>query len=293
MVAEAAANNYSGYNLDWELGHGDGAPVGSEHAASFVAFANKFKAQLGGGLLLSIDIINSNIDGTYCSNNNAYLDFEQLAASSIDRFIMEDYTAKPGGASSSCQIEPLNHSAPVGCDNSFTGQLNLVCSGGLPADKVVIGLLASSTGSNPIVGHAMTQLESYGFTKVAVFPEAEQSGDYTFLSSNGLVTGLDADQSDWFNVLRQFLSVPLAPPAPPGPAVTCDNGTVGTCLDATFCCSTFGYCYNDCKHCCASYYSGPKSAFLSRRPSHTCTAAQFLSAYRVKHYGSPLCPPHA
>ena len=64
MVAEARANGYAGYNLDWELGFGSGAAVGSAYAAKFVAFVNKFKAALG-SLLLTVDVVNSNVDGSY------------------------------------------------------------------------------------------------------------------------------------------------------------------------------------------------------------------------------------
>ena len=43
---------------------------------------------------------------------------------------------------------------------------------------------------------------------------------------------------------------------------------VGTCADPTQCCSKYGYCYNDCDHCCAYYFSGPHSAPLIRNKPH-------------------------
>jgi len=173
------------------------------YAGKFVAFVNKFKAQLGSGLLLTVDVIASNVDGDNCSGNNGYLDLHQLAGSAIDRLIIEDYTSTLGsGSSAGCQPVTLDHNNPAPCDPSFVGQLNLMCSGGFPANKVVVGLQTVSSGTNPIAGQALSALESRGFTKVAVFPSAEGTGDYTYLSSAGLV----ADKPDWYSLLEQFLA---------------------------------------------------------------------------------------
>ena len=263
MVQEAADNGYAGYNLDWELGSGSGAAVGSSYAAKFVAFVNSFKAQLG-GLLLTVDVIDSNVDGSYCSDNNGFLDLAQLASSAVDRVIIEDYTPTLGVAGSGCQPVNLDHSNPSDCDPTFVGQLNLMCSGGLPADKVVIGLEAVSTGTNPVAGQAVSLLESYGFTKVAVFPQYEGAGDYAFLSP----AGLNADQADWYSLLRQFLATPPSPPTAPAPPLgpVCGNGVNGTCQDATQCCSVYGYCDTGCDFCCTYYYSGPRGARRLAQP---------------------------
>ena len=195
MVAEARANGYAGYNLDWELGFGSGAAVGSAYAAKFVAFVNKFKAALG-SLLLTVDVVNSNVDGSYCSGNNAFLDLNLLAASAVDRVVIEAYSSTLGGPSTGCHPVVLNHRSPSNCNPTFTGQLNLMCSGGLPATKVVIGLISVSSGTNPIAGRAVSLLEAYGFTKVAVFPQDQGAGAYQFLGAVGLVAG----QHDWFGV---------------------------------------------------------------------------------------------
>jgi len=258
MVQEATDKGYAGYNLDWELAHGSSASVGSGYAAKFVAFINSFKAQLG-GLLLTVDVIDSNVDGTYCSGNNGYLDFQQLAASAVDRIIIEDYTPTVGSASTSCQPVVLDHDNPSDCDATFTGQLNLMCSGGLPAEKVVIGLESLSTGTNPIAGQAVSLIESYGFTKVAVWPQFETSGKY--LSSAGL-----SSYSDWYSLLEQFLSAspPVVPPTAPTPASpVCGHGNKGVCEDPSQCCSIYGYCYTGCDFCCTYYYSGPQGAVVS------------------------------
>ncbi len=60
--------------------------IGAAYADKFVAFVNAFKAALG-PLLLTVDAIASNIDGTYCSNNNGFLDLQKLGASSIDKVV--------------------------------------------------------------------------------------------------------------------------------------------------------------------------------------------------------------
>jgi spore germination protein YaaH len=59
MVQEAVKNGYAGYNLDWEVGS---SPINHAYAAKFVSFVNAFKQALG-PLLLSVDVMVSNIDG--------------------------------------------------------------------------------------------------------------------------------------------------------------------------------------------------------------------------------------
>ena len=207
MTAEAVKNGYSGYNLDWEVG----GTVDYTYASKFVSFVDNFKAALvAAGIknpTLSVDAVVSNVNGSYCSSNTGYLDFPSLAASSIDRVIIEDYVSTPGSATMSCQNVVLDHSNPVGCDYSMTGMLNMMCSpnlGATPAldfGKAVIALEADPSGTNPILGATFSALESYGFEKVAVWPQYQSAAD-PFLSNAN-----DNPASDtWYALLAAFLS---------------------------------------------------------------------------------------
>ena len=60
--------------------------IGAAYADKFVAFVNAFKLALG-PLLLTVDAIASNIDGTWCSDNNGFLDLQKLGASSVDKVL--------------------------------------------------------------------------------------------------------------------------------------------------------------------------------------------------------------
>jgi hypothetical protein len=203
MVQEAVTNGYAGYNLDWEVGSG----VDATYATSFVSFVNAFQSALAAqGMTLSADAVASNINGTWCSSNDGYLDFGQLSTSSLDRLIIEDYTASYGTSYTSCQSVILSAANPVSCplntggtDVTFTGLLNFMCSN-LPAGMVVIGLQTDSTNTNGFAGQAISTLQAYGMDKVAVWPE--QEGTYPYLSSQGLV----ATQADWYAVLAAFLT---------------------------------------------------------------------------------------
>ncbi len=193
MTAEAVANGYAGYNLDWEVG----PTIDGTYADKFVAFVDKFKAALGPhGMSLSVDAIVSNINGTWCSGNSGYLDFPKLSASSIDRVIIEDYVSTLGTATTTCQNVVLSTSSPVACDFTFTGELNMMCLPNLAVDKAVIGLMADPSGTNPIAGAAFSTLKSYGFTRVAVWPQ------YPFMNDSGI----QPPGADWYALLQDFLA---------------------------------------------------------------------------------------
>jgi hypothetical protein len=193
MTTEAVNNGYDGYNIDWEIG----ATIDGTYADKFIAFANKFKAALGPhGMSLSVDAIVSNVNGTWCSGNSGFLDFPKLAASSIDRIIIEDYVDTLGKATTSCQGVVMSTSSPAACDFTFTGELNMMCSPNLPIDKAVIGLMADPTATNPIAGSAFSTLQSYGFTRVAVWPQ------YPFMNTSGIKPA----GSSWYSLLQTFLT---------------------------------------------------------------------------------------
>ena len=202
MVSEAVSNGYAGYNIDWEVT----STTGSAYADKLVTFLNNFKAALAvHSMALSFDVIVSNINGTWCSGNNGYADFAKLSASTVDRIIIEDYTAALGTMSTSCQSAVLSSAAPIACplnangsDVNAIGLFNFMCSN-LPASKIVIGLESFSGASNDIAGQEFTAMEGYGFTNVALWPQAESG--YPFLSNAGYVP----TTSNWYTQLAAFL----------------------------------------------------------------------------------------
>jgi hypothetical protein len=219
MVGELQVSDYDGYNLDWEMGSG----VGGSYASAFVAFVNAFKGALDAAgrqdALVTVDAIVSNVNGTSCSGNNGYLDFRLLQSSSIDRVIIEDYSGTFQSAGwtvpATCTTPlvnvygsaSLNDASPVGCDYTFTGMMIMMCPsnlGSTPAldmSKAVIGLMPSINGTNPIAGEAMALIQSYGFTKVAVWPQYD-SNAYSFMSTEGVVPASEG----WYGLLQGFLS---------------------------------------------------------------------------------------
>ncbi len=192
MTTEAVSNGYGGYNLDWEVG----GAIDGTYAAKFVTFVNAFKAALSPhGLSLSADAIVSNINGTFCSGNSGYLDFGLLATSSIDRVVIEDYLSTLGTATTTCQAAKLSSSTPIDCDYTLTGELNMMCPQNLPVGMAVIGLDADPGSTNPIAGTAFATVESYGFTRVAVWPQAP------FMNASGIQPA----GSSWYTLLHDFL----------------------------------------------------------------------------------------
>jgi hypothetical protein len=193
MTTEAVNNGYSGYNLDWEMG----GPINKAYAAKFVTFVNDFKTALAPqGISLSVDAIVSNINGTNCSGNNGYLDFGLLATSQIDRILIEDYIDTFGKATTSCQNVTLSDKTPPACDYTLTGMLNMMCAPNLPLDKAVIAIDADPGSTNPIAGSAMSAITSYGFTRVAVWPQDP------FMNTSGIQPA----GSSWYTLLATFLA---------------------------------------------------------------------------------------
>jgi hypothetical protein len=197
MVQEAVENGYTGYNIDWETGTG----VDNTYVDKFITFVNNFKESLDvHNMSLSADVIVSNILGTFCSGNAGYLDFSKLSSSLIDYVIIENYVQSLGSPTTSCQNTILDYEDPIACDYTFTGELNLMCSN-LPNDKIIIGILADPSGTNPIAGKAISAIENYGFNKIAVFPQIDFSTTYRFLDPDGLVS----TKSNWYVILNDFL----------------------------------------------------------------------------------------
>lgn len=202
MTQEAVANNYSGYVLDAEMG-----ASGASYAGAFVAFVNAFKASLApNGLSFSVTFGSFNVQGTWCSGNNMDIfNLKQLSASSVDRLIIQDYTANLGYSSKSCHSYVLDPNNPTSCTfiyDNFTGGLDAMCSN-VANSKIVIGMEAKSNVNNPIAGSCMQAVSDYGIKAVALWPEFDPNAP-PLLSSRGLV----GPQSDWFGLLRTFLATP-------------------------------------------------------------------------------------
>ncbi len=197
MVAELMSNGYDGYNFDWET-----TAVAGSYAKAFVAFVNAFKAALvsagAPNALVTADALDNNMAGTYCSGNSGFIDLSLLRDSSIDRVILEDYYQPLGTATLTCPNKAATSSSPLTCDETMTGELALMCPPNLNYDKAVIGLEASSDGTNPFAGAALAAMKSYGFTKVAVWPQ------YPFMNTTGM-TSADATAT-WYGLLQSFIT---------------------------------------------------------------------------------------
>jgi hypothetical protein len=195
MVGEARAKGYAGYNLDWEVG----PSTGNAFASKLVTFVDAFKAQLAPyGMSLSIDLIGSNVQQTFCSGPDGYADLQKLGASSIDRIFLEDYETSLGTASTACR--PVPNPAP--CPGDVLGFFDLMCTF-VPPSKVGIGLESSPSATNPVAGKALSAMHSYGFDAVAVWPASNidgPGGSYLFLDDVRL-----APSGTWFTLLAQFL----------------------------------------------------------------------------------------
>lgn len=202
MTQEAVNNRYAGYNIDWEVSP---TIIGGAYAEKFVTFADHFKAALAAHeMFLSVDVISSNINGTWCSDNNGFIDFAKLSRSSVDRIIIEDYSGSLGVPATACPAIRLDAIEPIGCpindsgsDVTVVGMFNFMCAN-LPADKIVIGLESNSGATNPIAGEVFGAMQAYGFNKVAVWPQAEANA---FMSSQGYVPAT----GNWYAQLSAFL----------------------------------------------------------------------------------------
>jgi hypothetical protein len=195
MVNEAVAKNYNGYNLDLELA------LGNSYADKFIAFTNAFKAELSKhGMSLSVDVISANIHGTFCSGNDGVFDLAKLQASAMDRVILEDYGDKLGGPSSSCQKKTV----PISCPDNVIGFYDIMCTF-MTSEKIVIGFDSVPQFSNPVAGPAISAMRSYGFTKVALWPDTNNDGpggSYAFLDTKSI----NPAGSTWYGLLQQFLA---------------------------------------------------------------------------------------
>ncbi len=234
LISEMTTYGYDGWNLDFELGTMNGAGTGgacleNNYQAAFISLVAALKAAYVANSLtaiVSVDVIVSNIVGTYCSGNCGYLDFASLATSAIDEIIIEDYgnnwqttgtpvisgwtypTACGSPLESFYGAATLNTSSPVGCDDSVEGLFILMCN--LPASKVVIGYSPSLNATNPIEAQFMAGLASYGYTKIAAWPTYDNalcSGAGEFMSDElAYSPSCQLMSQSWYTVLENFLA---------------------------------------------------------------------------------------
>jgi hypothetical protein len=194
MVGEAKTKGYAGYNLDWEVG----TTTGSAYSAKLVTFIDAFRAKLSPlGMTLSIDIISANVNQTDCSVYPGFIDLTALGKSTIDRIFIEDYAKTLGTPSSTCRKQPY----PTACPKDTLGFFDVMCTFA-PLDKIGIALSASPITSNPVAGAALSAMQTYGFTSVAVWPGANDQGPggkYLFLDNASL-----APSGTWYTLLENF-----------------------------------------------------------------------------------------
>jgi len=121
-------------------------------------------------------------------------------ASRVDEAIIEAYDSTLGTASATCPAL----SGTQTCTLSFADDVNLMCAF-LPASVVNIGLDAHNTGTNPIGGQAFNALQSYGITKISVWPDSNSNGPggtYRFMDTASMQPTTDT----WYGLLSGFLA---------------------------------------------------------------------------------------
>lgn len=202
LVSEAQAKGYDGWNLDWESNlqdSPDGPLLLSFLSAAHAAFA-------AAGLSLSLDVISSNVLETYCSGGTGFVELANLGPV-VDAVVLEAYDNLLGSPGTAC---PAGVPNPQPCDltppgaRTLADDLALVCTD-VPAAKVILGLDSIPADTNPIAGAALSAAESYGYNKVAVWPDYNTDGPggtYLLLDPSGL----SPPGSSWDGLLHGFLS---------------------------------------------------------------------------------------
>jgi hypothetical protein len=206
LVSEAQTKGYDGWNLDWEtnLNATPYAPL----LITFLGAAHKAFAKQS--LSLSIDVLGSNVEQSWCSGGSGFVDLDNIGPV-IDGVIIESYQALIGSSATSCPTglpNPLACNYPSATDcpigECVASDLALLCAH-LPMAKAVIGLDAISRATNPIAGTVMSTVESYGFKRVAVWPDSNShglNGSYLLLDPTGIVPA----NTDWYKLLKDFLA---------------------------------------------------------------------------------------
>ncbi len=198
LIGEAQAKGYDGWNLDWEANLQD-SPYGPL-LISFLGTAHT--AFAGAGLLLTIDILDSAVVESNCSGASGFIELDHIGPV-VDGLMIEAYQSALGSSPTGC---PASIADPLSCDETVESDLALLCTY-LSLDKAVIGLDAAPLGSgtNPIAGSAFAAIESYGFRKVAVWPDYNMDGSsqsYLLLDP----AGISPANATWYSLLASFLA---------------------------------------------------------------------------------------
>jgi hypothetical protein len=200
MVSSAIANNFDGYNLDWEVDNSQ-TPY-SGYGAALVSFLGAFQTALHAhGMQLSYDLGSWYLKQSWCSGGAGVVDLTTIG-SVVDLAIVEDYASTLGTASSSC---PASLANPQLCGTDFMSVLNLMCVY-VPNANISIGFNANpASGSNPIAGAVIAATETYGIKNVAVWPDWNAdglNGSYVLVDANNI----QPSGSSWYSLLAGFLA---------------------------------------------------------------------------------------
>jgi hypothetical protein len=205
LVTEAVDKGYDGWNLDWEAALGK-----NPYAPLLITFlGNAQKAFAAKNLLLTIDILASGVEQSWCSGGNGFVDLGKIGPV-VDGVVIESYESSMGSKATAC---PANLANPLVCNypsatvcpsgECVNSDLALLCAH-LPLNKAIIGLDAVPWGTNPIAGTAVTTVEDYGFKRIAVWPDWNNNGPngtYQLMDAKGIVPAT----TDWYTLLSNFL----------------------------------------------------------------------------------------
>jgi hypothetical protein len=185
MLGEAVAKGHDGYNLDWEVNNIGYAAYGTKLLSFLAAFRGALNAK---GMTLSFDLGGWYVRQCTGAGADGLVDLAQMGHS-VDLAILEDYSGSLGAQAGAC---PATNPKQQACDGSFLAQLGVMCN--LPRDVASIGLI--SPGTNPFAADALSAVSRFGFTSVAVWPDAAQ-----FLDASKMPAG-----ATWYSVLADWLA---------------------------------------------------------------------------------------
>jgi hypothetical protein len=185
MVGEAVAKGHDGYNLDWEVGNIGYAAYGAKLISFLAAFRGALNAK---GMTVSLDLGGWYVRQCTGAGSDGLVDLAQMGHS-VDLAIIEDYSGSLGNQAGTC---PTSNPKQQSCDGSFLTQLGIMCN--LPRDVASIGVI--SPGTNPFAADALSAVSRFGFTRVAVWPDASQ-----FLDASNMPAG-----ATWYSVLADWLA---------------------------------------------------------------------------------------